>query len=380
VLRAEQTNSSLLYEGKLIFKLFRLVDEGINPDLEMSRFLTERTSFANAAPFAGGIEYRSPGQEAVAVGVLHGFVPNQGDAWRYTLDSLDRYFERALAQRQEIEQLPPTPDSLAALAMQDVPELLAELIGGMYLEMASVLGQRTAELHLALSCETQDPAFAPEPFSLLYQKSLYQSMRGLTRNVMAMLRDSATSIPEELREESQQVLSKEREMLQRFRSVSLKKIPAMKIRIHGDYHLGQVLYTGNDFVIIDFEGEPARTLSERRLKRSPLRDIAGMIRSFHYAAYTSLSTAAREIAGVEERDTLSAIADLWYKYVSAVFLRSYLDTVGEAPLVPADREDFNTLLKTFMLEKAIYELGYELNNRPDWVRVPLAAIAELLHA
>ncbi|MDY6974497.1 MAG: hypothetical protein SV775_19620 [Thermodesulfobacteriota bacterium] len=242
--------------------------------------------------------------------------------------------------------------------------------------MATLMGKRTGELHLALSSDTEDPNFAPEFFSVLYQRSLYQSMQGLTKRVLDLLRKGVRNLPENLREEADEISRLEKDILTLFRPLYKKKLPAMKIRIHGDYHLGQILYTGNDFVIIDFEGEPARALSERRLKRSPLRDVASMIRSFHYAAYISLLKEAP--LRPEDVPQLEPWADLWYKYVAGIFLHSYLDTVNAASVVPSNREDLDIMLTAFLLEKAIYELGYELNNRPHWINIPIKGIKHLL--
>ncbi len=280
-----------------------------------------------------------------------------------------------LSKRSEIQEIPKVPSSFLEIALEEMP-LFHELIGGVHFEMATLLGKRTAELHLALSSDMEDPSFTPEPFSILYQKSLYQSMQSLTKRVLELLKKNLKNLPDNLKEEANKVLNLEKEMMNRFRVFFNRKISAMKIRIHGDYHLGRVLYTGNDFVIIDFEGEPARTLSERRLKRSPIRDVAGMIRSFHYAAYTSLfkhaSLRPEDISGLEPW------ADLWYKCVGGVFLRSYLDLLKDAPFMPKDREESEIMLKTFLLEKAIYELGYELNNHPDWIIIPIKGIKHLI--
>ncbi|NKE71173.1 maltose alpha-D-glucosyltransferase [Candidatus Manganitrophus noduliformans] len=378
VLKGEQTNSNLLYGQTFLFKLYRRLDEGINPDLEIGRFLTENALLSRIPPYAGAIEYRRPGAEPMIVGLLQGFVPNEGDAWRYTVDAVERYFERVLSKRGEIDAIPKAPPSLLETAFQEVPPLLHELIGSIYLEMATLLGKRTAEFHLALSSPTEDSQFAPEPYTLLYQRSVYQGMQSHGRQVFQLLRQKLKGLPEPVRTGAQEVLNSEREILERFKTVYRKKISTMKIRIHGDYHLGQVLYTGNDFYIIDFEGEPARPLSERRLKRSPFRDVAGMIRSFHYKAYSGLVTQAS--IRPEDVPVLEPWADLWYRYTSAAFLRSYLDTAGDAPFIPKEREDIEVLLNTFLLDKAVYEIGYELNNRPEWIMIPLKGITHLMEA
>jgi len=376
VLRGEQTNSNLLYGQTFLFKLYRRLDEGINPDLEIGRFLTERTLLSRIPPYAGAIEYRRPGGEPIIVGLLQGFVQNEGDGWRYMVDAVERYFERVLSKRAEVREVPKAPPSHLETAYQEVPPLLQELIGSIHLEMATLLGKRTAEFHLALCTNTDDPAFAPEPYTLLYQRSIYQGMQSHGRQTFQLLRKRLKSLPGPVQAKAEEILNSEREILERFKAIYKKKISTMKIRIHGDYHLGQVLYTGNDFYMIDFEGEPTRALSERRLKRSPFRDVAGMIRSFHYKAHSGLITQAS--IRPEDIPVLEPWADLWYRYTSGAFLRSYLDTAKGAPFVPNEPEEIEVLLHTFLLDKAVYEIAYELNNRPEWIMIPLKGMSHLL--
>jgi len=376
VLKVEQSNTSFIYGNELFFKLYRRLDEGMNPDLEIERFLTEYMSFPNVPPFAGAIEYKRRGSEPIVLGILQALVPNQGDAWTYTLDSLDGYFERVLSKKIDVKEIPKMPGSIVQVAFDDIPVLFQELISGVYLEMASLLGKRTAELHLTLCTDLEDPAFAPEPFSILYQRSLYQSMESLTKRVMEVVRTNLGTLPADMRDKLIELLGHEKEILDQFRAIYKKKLSAMKIRIHGDYHLGQVLFTGDDFVIIDFEGEPARPLSERRLKRSPLRDVAGMIRSFHYAVFSYLfKYSFKEKIFLQGMKTW---AEVWYKFVGGVFLKSYIDTARNAPFIPDDTEELGIMLRAFLLEKAVYELGYELNNRPKWLNIPVEGINNLL--
>ncbi len=380
VLRGEQSNTSVRYGRRLILKIFRRLAEGVNPDLEIGRFLTERTEFANIASVAGALEYRVPRREPVTVGILQEFVANEGDAWRYTLDQVRPYFERALARDPDLNGVPLPDESLLDLTDEDPPELVGDMLGA-YLETARQLGRRTAELHLALSSVADDPAFAPEPFSSLYQRSLYQSMRNQAVAVFQVFRDRLDHLPDEVREEARTLAGLEQAVLQAFGAVVGKKITATRIRCHGDYHLGQVLFTGKDFVIIDFEGEPARPLSERRLKRSPLRDVAGMLRSFDYAAHTVLLGATESgVIRPEDVPKLESWARFWQLWVSSAFLRAYLHTAADAPFVPSAREELEVLLRVLLLEKSIYELGYELNNRPDWVKVPIQGILRLVGA
>ncbi len=377
-LKAEQSNTSIVYGNRLILKLYRQLEEGTNPDVEVSRFLTEKTDYPNIARMAGALEYNRGRSKSVSLAILQSFVANEGDAWQYTVDSLDRYFQDALAH--PTVQIPPVPRRKFLSLPQEPPSLAKDTIGP-YLTSAQLLGKRTAELHLALASVPDDPDFAPEPFSMMYQTSLYQSMRALSVQTLRLLRERLRYLPEEVREDAQDVLNSEDAIIERFYLIRKRRISASRTRCHGDFHLGQVLYTGKDFVIIDFEGEPARPLSERRFKRSPLRDAAGMIRSFHYATHSSLLR-QESLTARPERDlpTLAQWAQFWYVWVSSVFLTSYLDEIRQARLIPEEPEQLKVLLDAYLMEKAVYEIGYELNNRPDWLSVPLQGILQLIKA
>jgi maltose alpha-D-glucosyltransferase / alpha-amylase len=376
--KAEQSNSSIVYGDRLVLKLFRKVDEGVNPDLELGAFLTERAGFPHIPPAAGALEYRREHEEPITLAILQGFVPNQGDAWQYTLESLGRYFEFLLTRPAELKDVPFPGKPLLDLMDEEVPPRVAGLVGT-YVMSARQLGERTAQMHLALASDTEDPNFAPEPFSAHYQRSLYQSMRNLTSQVFETLRKRLRGLSEDAREEARQVADLEGEILKRFRSILDRKVTAMRIRVHGDFHLGQVLHTGKEFVIIDFEGEPAHSLSSRRIKRSPLRDVAGMLRSFHYAASAPLiGKTGGSVLRPEDAAVLEPWARCWNDWVSAIYLKAYADAAAQGSFLPRSREELSAILGVYLLEKSVYELGYELNNRPDWVKLPLRGILQLL--
>jgi maltose alpha-D-glucosyltransferase/alpha-amylase len=369
LLQAEQSNTSVVFEERLLLKWFRRLDDGLNPDLEVGRFLTERAGFEHAPAVAGAIEYRGAGREVATLAIVTEFVPNEGDAWSYTLDVLVRYFEDARARGVEAPAADGSPLALSAL---EPPEVAAETIGA-YLESARMLGRRTAEMHLALArAGANDPAFTPEPVTALYQRSLLQSMRTLTRQVFGLLRRREAHL-----DGAAAVLPYEGQIVDRFRTITGPKLTDERIRCHGDYHLGQVLWTGRDFSIIDFEGEPARPLSERRIKRSPLRDVAGMLRSFHYAAYTALFAEVGGPERVAEDPVAEGWARFWYRWVAAAFLREYLAATEGAAFLPARPEDLELVLGAFLLEKAVYELQYEADTRPDWLHVPVQGVIDL---
>ncbi len=378
LMRAEQSNSSVLYGDRLILKLFRRLQEGVNPDFEIGAFLTERG--VPFAPAVGGtLELREESGSTMTLAILQSYVANEGDAWTYTLDNLRRYFEEVLARihRAEGLQIPCRP--LLQSLEEEVPTGAREMIGP-YLESARLLGERTAAMHLALASDTENPDFRPEPFTTLYQRSTYQVMRNQAGRTLQLLRSRLKSLPETAAARAATVLARESDIMARFRSILDIKLQATRTRVHGDYHLGQVLWTGKDFVIIDFEGEPLRAISERRIKRSPLKDVAGMLRSFHYAGYARLFTPESGGGVVRPEDVaqLEKFVRCWHVWVSSVFLRSYLRASGDASFIPRDRKHLEIMLNAYQLEKALYELSYELNNRPEWVALPLEGVAQLL--
>ena len=377
IMRAEQSNTSILYGDRLILKLFRRLQAGVNPDLQIGHYLTEK-GFAHIPPVAGFIEYRSPQGTPKTLALLQGYVVNQGDAWEYTLNILDRYFEQIIARGIARENAPVLRAGLLQLSDADPPAEVVEL-ADFYPASVRTLAKRTAQMHQVLAEGSTDPDFAPERFTKLYQRSLYQSMRTICRRNLSLLRRRLNHLPEDTRPEATALADQESAILETFRRLLDIRITALRTRVHGDYHLGQVLYTGKDFVIIDFEGEPARPVSERVIKRSPLRDVAGMLRSFHYAAMTALqATESRGWVQPENKVALASWADYWFKWMGAIFLKEYLSVVGENAFLPSNADEVQVLLESYLLEKAIYELGYELNNRPDWVRIPITGILHVM--
>jgi len=376
VLKGEQSNTSFLYESSFVLKLYRKVEEGTNPDSEITAHLTNRTDFENIPPFAGLIEHRCPESEPVTIAQMQRYIPNQGDAWAFTMDSLERYFEHLQVNKPSQADLGRAAETFYGLDQSSLPDFLHEAVGSYFLEMIDQLGRITGRLHLALADEEDDPAFVPENFSKLYQRSLYQSIRSLVRRTLHSLRRKLPTLSGSVHQEARQVLEREGAILDFLSAITARKIQTQKIRIHGDYHLGQILYTGNSFVILDFEGEPARPLSERRLKRSAFKDVAGMIRSFHYAAYSALDKEAT--LRPQDVELAAAWITPWFHSVSGVYLSAYLDTVEGSPILPPTPEERTTLLEVFLLEKAIYEIGYEMNNRPSWLGIPVKGILQIL--
>jgi maltose alpha-D-glucosyltransferase / alpha-amylase len=371
---AEQTNTSILYGDRFILKVLRRQEAGINPDAEIGRYLTEEAHFAQVPPFAGSIEYQpSADGESSTLATLQGFVANEGDGWKWTTEELDRYFETSAPL--------PFPEELRA-GIQDAVELserpalpLARDHVGIYLDSAIVLGRRTAELHLALASATDDPALARELLTAGDIQALLADLRQHAAHVFDMLKERLPYLPDEAVEIAAAVLSRRTQILEHFDNLPPETFRTWRMRIHGDYHLGQVLKVKSDFVIIDFEGEPARPLLDRRAKQSPLKDVAGMLRSFSYAAYSSLIKFSTRHS--TDLTSLESWAQLWVRCVAAEFLRAYRETAQGAGLLPVDPAEFRRVLDVFLVDKALYEVLYELNARPAWVRIPLMGIISL---
>ncbi len=372
---AEQSNTSIMYGDRFILKLFRRLEPGLNPDAEIGRHLTEKTTFDRIPPFAGSIELEPAADDAEStiLTMLQGLVANEGDGWKWTIEELDRYYEtsaplpfpeNASAEPGDPLELSEHPDSRAAR------EHL-----GIYLDAAATLGRRTAELHLALAAPADDPAFAPEALTSQNFQTLLFDFHQHASRVLDVLRERMPFLPDEVIETAATVLSRRRRILDYFGTLKSASFRSQRIRIHGDYHLGQVLRVKTDFVILDFEGEPARPLEYRRSKQCPLKDVAGMLRSFSYAAYASLINYSTRHS--EDLTRLEPWAQLWERSAAAAFLRVYRETAHGAEFLPADTADFHKLLDVFLLDKALYEVRYELNARPAWVRIPLMGIMSL---
>ncbi len=371
VLKAEQSNSSVLYGETFFLKFYRRVEEGTNPDPEVIKFLSEEQNFANVPAYAGSLEYQNAESDPRVLALLQKFTPNQGDAWTVTLDAVGRYFERAMAEKEECPVKEPDLDGIFDIHFDDVPPVLQDYIGAVFFEKARLLGKRTGEMHIKLS-STENPAFAPESFSTLYQKALYQTLYSNAKKGLNFFAGNLSKLPRHIKKEAEDILSLRDKILAQHKKVLRKKISAQKIRIHGDYHLGQVLSTGDDFIIIDFEGEPVRSPGERRLKYSAFRDVGGMLRSFHYAVYSVYFQ--RSKVRPEDAEVMQQWIEPWYYYVSGAFLNAYRETTEGYPFVPEDKEQLNILLNVFLLDKSVYEIEYELNNRPDWVIIPMQGI------
>jgi maltose alpha-D-glucosyltransferase/alpha-amylase len=368
---AEQSNSSVALADQAILKFLRRLEEGPNPGVELPRFLAERAHFDHAPRSGGSLEYRANQRASrpITLVTLEKMVQNEGDGWSYVVDALSRRLEEAIAHGAEDAVPPPAPELLGLGARDEPP---AELFD--HVEWASLLGRRTGELHVALASDPADPAMAPEPMTPVDRLSLYHGAGSMARRTFRQVREANLATSSSVAA----VLRRERDIGERFRAIATSPAVAQRIRVHGDYHLGQVLWTGKDIVIIDFEGEPARSLGQRRLKRPAATDLAGMLRSFHYASRAVARRADRDLVGPQGHRELGPWLFRWYRWMSAGFLRSYLAVPGIDRLLPSDRTELAVLLDFFLLEKAVAELAYEANARPDWVDIPARGILDVL--
>jgi len=355
LLSLDQSNTSIAFGDTWLLKILRRFDRGLHPDAELTCFLNEVAGLSCVPSCAGELKLMDRAGDA-AVGMLYGFVVNQGDGWTYTLDALARFFDRVLAARRDFDEAG-----------------MAELLGASYRERARQLGQRTAEMHHALASAEDRANFAPEPFSTLYQRSLYQGLRGSAGYVLRHLKRQLFRLPEDAREDAATLLDNHTPLLTVFARLLDHRIDVSRIRIHGDFHLSQVLNTGKDFVIIDFEGEPRQALSERRLKRCALRDVAGMLRSLDLAVAAALRNEP-----ADDVVCLAPWARAWAQAMREAYLAAYLEAAAGAGFLPGSMADTQLLLEVFQLDKALSEINYELSYRPAWVAIPLRAVNERL--
>ena len=362
----DQSNSVAFVNERYMLKMFRRVEPGVNPDFEILAHLTRR-GFARVPLLGGGLFYHHAGGEPSTLAVVQGAITHQGTGWDFTIDDLRRFYE-AVAERTRSAEAPLEPPSAGAR-----PPFLATTERS-YLASAQLLGRRTAEMHRALA-DPADEVFAPERFGGEARDAAWRGMTAHAGNVLDLLASKRGAIPEALQLHAEAVLDARAAVLSRLEAVRGERPAGLRIRIHGDYHLGQVLRTEEDFIILDFEGEPARSLADRRTKQPPLKDVAGMLRSFSYAAYAALF--AFTLNAPDEDARLAPWADAWQRWIGDAFVTAYRTNAGD-DLVAPDPAEFDRLLGTFVLDKALYELGYELNNRPDWIRIPLVGILQAM--
>ncbi|AKD55773.1 maltose alpha-D-glucosyltransferase [Spirosoma radiotolerans] len=372
--------ASISYDLRFVLKLYRKLDVLVNPDTEMIRFLSETAQFKFVPAFSGSVEITTT-DKPIMLGTMQEMADNHGDGKGYVLERINNFIERILARdKEQLDSALSAPRGTLTqpIAFDDLPFETRELLGQRAAEQARLLGIRIGQMHQALASSKSVKDFAPEDFSLHYQRSLFSGMQSLVRESFQLQKNTLKSLPDMVRQDVEQLQGQKEKVLTTLRRIYTKKLDTAKIRIHGDLKLEKIMVTGKDIAIQDFGGDPARSYSERRLKRSPLRDVASMIHSFYYVTYEGFLNNNQ----VPEGDTtlrLLPYATFWVHYMRGFFIKAYLETVQGSSFVPADPAEQQMMIETYLLEKAIPSLSYELTHRPDWARVPLEVIKSIIN-
>ncbi len=352
ILNVEQSNTSVIFNNRYFFKWFRKVDVGENPDLQTIKFLTEETAFRNIPSYVSHISWRINNDFAL-IGMMQLAITNNGDAWFYVCNDLKIIYSNIL---------------------NGTITNIESGISADFKNKISLLGKRTAELHNNLSSGNEKSGFNYEPFDISYQNWIYECLENLIDSKFKLLEDNISKINDQLHFKIKKIFDKKLGLKSYFQQLLMNPVIANKIRTHGDYHLGQVLFSNNDFFILDFEGEPDKPHAMRNIKYTGIRDVAGMIRSIDYASKAVLLQNFNH----DEQQKLTQTAVEWNSIVSSLFLDSYLQNANK--IVLPSNEIWQQLLKLYLIEKTIYELGYEINNRPTWASIPLDKLFEITNS
>ncbi|RNC87139.1 MAG: trehalose synthase [Winogradskyella sp.] len=372
----EQSNTSIIYNGKYVLKFFRRIYADRNPDYEMSRFLSEKKDFKNTPAYLGSMQIKDQENTNITIALMNELVPNQGDAWDYMLKEFDKVFSNLEFKTIDIRALP-IAARFERMHITDIPPQIIDWVGLNVFLKIQTLAKRTAEMHIALGSEFEDTSFTPTRFNgdytvwlknrLLYQ---FQNRLNAVENNLHKLEGLALELANEF-------LEKKNEIRKRFVNFDWTKLKGERLRVHGDYHLGQILVRDDDFYILDFEGEPESTIRDRKVKQPPLKDVAGLFRSFHYAIYATIFNNMKSYKHTQ--DQLFEAGEVLYRYLKNVFLGTYVVEIQNANINIGYNQERIFLLKYAMLEKAVYELGYELNSRPLWAVIPLKGISNIIN-
>ncbi|MEY2923474.1 MAG: hypothetical protein RLZZ337_14 [Bacteroidota bacterium] len=368
VLNAEQSNTTLVYDEQLYLKLYRRLFRDPNPDIEMVHFLSEETSFKNLPAFGASITWKRTGIYDVSIGMLQEKIENEGDAWEWCTAHLKNIFEQ-LDYNKSLTY--PEVETLSRISLSDTPTEIKDLIGNTFLNGVKTLAIRTAEMHVASASNNINRIFSRQTYNSDYTVWLKNRLKYQFEARYALLersRDKLSGLGLEYADYFYDNKTKIKNDIFAFDEVNLT---GQRIRIHGDYHLGQVLLSKEDFYILDFEGEPESTVHDRKVKQSPLKDVAGILRSFHYAVYATIFNLKKTET---EQNQLFDIGEKMYAWINSIFLYHYMEVIYQSNLNLGYRQEITYLLNYHLLEKAIYELGYELNSRPDWAIIPLRGI------
>lgn len=372
----EQSNTSIIMNDKYVIKFFRRIYADKNPDYEMSRFLSEKKGYKNTPAYMGSLNIIDSDNANITIALMQSLVPNDGDAWDFMQKEVDSIFQCLERKKLDVYALPQT-ELFKRLQISDVPPQIIDWAGLNIFLKLQTLAKRTAEMHIALGSEFEDTAFTPEHFNgdyevwlknrLLYQ---FQNRLNTVENNVGRLKGMSADLAKEF-------LERKNEIRKRFINFDWTKLKGERLRVHGDYHLGQVLVKNDDFYLLDFEGEPESTIRDRKVKQPPLKDVAGIFRSFHYAVYATIFDNPEKYPYSQEE--LFHAGEILYSYFIGVFLETYVDLIQEHNINIGYTQERIFLLEYCMLEKAVYELGYEMNSRPMWAVIPLRGIMSIIN-
>ena len=372
----EQSNTSIVYNEKYVLKFFRRIYADKNPDYEMSRFLSEKKEFKNTPAYLGSINIIDSDNVNITIGLMQEMITNEGDAWGYMLKELHKVFSNLEYKNIDVNTLP-TTELFLRLDIKDVPPQIIDWAGLNLFVKIQTLAKRTAEMHITLGSEFEETAFAPTHFNGDYEVWLKNRLLYQFQNRLNSIENNMHKLDGLALDLAQEFLEKKNTIRKRFVNFDWTKLKGERIRVHGDYHLGQILVQNDDFFILDFEGEPESTIRDRKVKQPPLKDVAGLFRSFHYAIYATIFNNTEHYK-LSQNDLFNA-GELLYRYLIGVFLSSYISDIREANLNIGYNKERIFLLEYSLLEKAVYELGYELNSRPRWAVIPLKGISNIIN-
>ncbi len=371
----EQSNTSIIYNDCYVMKFFRRIYTSKNPDYEIIRFLTEKSKFKNIPAYVGSVNLALDNGDTITLALMQDLIKNEGDAWKYMLNELKHVFSNLKNKRIKVSRLPDLP-LYKRQPINTIPPEIIDFAGLNLFLKVSKLALRTAEMHVALGSDMQDTAFTPAKYNGDYAVWLKNRLIYMFQNRLNTVENNMHKLEGEALELAKEFLDRKKEIREHFLNFNWTRMKSERIRIHGDYHLGQVLVDHDDFYLLDFEGEPESTIQDRKVKQPPLKDVAGMFRSFHYAIYSTIFN-SEENFGTSQEELFQA-GEILYKYMIGVFMETYVQKVQEENLNIGYQQEIEFLLDYCLLEKAVYELGYELNSRPRWTIIPLRGIASIL--
>lgn len=372
----EQSNTSIIINDKTVIKFFRRIYADKNPDYEMSRFLSERKEYKNTPAYLGSISIIDSDNDNITIALMQELVANEGDAWEFMLKELDKVFANLTHKHIQIGRLPKI-SLFQRIQIRDVPPEIIDWAGLNIFLKLQTLAKRTAEMHIALGSEFEDTSFTPTHFNGDYEVWLKNRLLYQFQNRLNIVENNLHRLDGRALELANVFLERKNEIRKKFVNFDWTKLKGERIRVHGDYHLGQVLVQGDDFYLLDFEGEPESTIRDRKVKQPPLKDVAGMFRSFHYSIYATIFSNGEKYP--YSQDDLFKAGEILYRYFIGVFLETYISLIQKENLNIGYNQERIFILKYCMLEKAVYELGYEMNSRPLWAVIPLEGIMNIVN-